>query len=79
MDPDATLKSLDEAINTDDCDGTKEFSGYLIDWLEKGGFPPLQTGSDFDHSLDWRLNLGRDEWLGYLHGIRRVASAKDFE
>ncbi len=66
MDPDETLKLLDEAIDDGDYGAMKEHADDLIEWLMKLGFVPgLQS--------DWRSALSRHAFIEYLKDLKRVA------
>lgn len=44
MDPNATWKQLGEAYTDPDSD-LKQLATTLVEWLDRGGFPPKITGS----------------------------------
>lgn len=58
MDPDATLKSLLEAIVEGDTDTIRELSEALSTWLDNGGFPPKTIGP-WKLGQDWHFNVAR--------------------
>ena len=65
MDPNATLRRMRDAIRANDLEGIEETAGYLIVWLERGGFIPAEA-----------LIKGYDRasLLQYLKRIRFVCS-----
>ena len=40
MDPNETLRLMALALLEEDADSAREFHGYLVDWLNRGGFEP---------------------------------------
>lgn len=46
MDPQATLRDLLAALEDRDWDRIDELSEALLQWMERGGFPPQTLGSD---------------------------------
>lgn len=44
MDPNAAWKQLGEAYTDPDAD-PKQIATSLVEWLNRGGFPPLVTGN----------------------------------
>lgn len=65
MDPEAALKSLDEALDCQDREGVFEFSDALIQWISAGGFCPLRSAEK-----DWRTDLTRNQLFKYLVALR---------
>ena len=51
MDPNATLQAMLDAIANSDRDTLAEYSGYLSDWLSKGGFAPTALEGFADELL----------------------------
>ena len=47
MDPQVTWKTLQEAYRERDWDEVRELAQSLLDWLQRGGFPPTVLGSPF--------------------------------
>lgn len=45
MDPQATLRDLLAAVEVRDWDRIDELSDALLQWMERGGFPPQTLGS----------------------------------
>lgn len=43
MDPNETLRLMAKALLEEDADAAREFHGYLVSWLAKGGFEPHWT------------------------------------
>jgi hypothetical protein len=44
MDPNQTWSDLSRAIERDDWDEATDLGEALVDWIERGGFPPTITG-----------------------------------
>ena len=43
MDPQATWDELQDAIRSNDPEITRECALSLMDWLDRGGFPPVTS------------------------------------
>lgn len=43
MDPQATWDELQDAIRSNDLEITRERALSLMDWLDRGGFPPVTS------------------------------------
>ena len=56
MDPQKTWTDMLDALKQNDHDEAKELAGALLEWLGKGGFPPIGVG---DESLgaDWHRTI----------------------
>lgn len=61
MNPDATLTYFMSAMDAGRCDDAIRYATALIDWIERGGFPPAS------------FPPGRDEALVEAYGIRYTA------
>ena len=58
MDPNQTLNELLLALGDRDWDRTDELQQALVDWIEKGGFPPLTLGPR-ELGRQWHKSLAR--------------------
>ena len=56
MDPQQTLADMLDALNRNENDEANELAAALLEWLRKGGFPPIVVG---DESLgaDWHQTI----------------------
>lgn len=56
MDPQQTWTDMLDALKQNDHEEAKELAETLLEWLRKGGFPPLVVG---DESLgaDWHRTI----------------------
>ena len=56
MDPQQTWTDMLDALKQNDHQEAKELAEALLDWLRKGGFPPIVVG---DESLgaDWHRTI----------------------
>lgn len=54
MDPSATFASMQTAYRDENWEALADFAEALMDWMEKGGFPPALTGN-----LDWDRYVAR--------------------
>ena len=52
MDPQQTWTDMLDALKQNDYDEAKELAGALLEWLDKGGFPPTVVG-DESIGADW--------------------------
>ena len=56
MDPQQTWTDLLDALKQNDHDESRELAEALLEWLRRGGFPPIVVG---DESLgaDWHRSI----------------------
>jgi hypothetical protein len=46
MDPQAAWNQLQEAYRIRDCEAVRELAQSLLDWLDRGGFPPVTSEAE---------------------------------
>lgn len=46
MDPQAAWNQLQEAFRIRDCVAVRELAQSLLDWLDRGGFPPMTSEAE---------------------------------
>ena len=71
MDPHAAWKELLEARYLKDWDRAEELATGLLDWLDKGGFPPTTVG----HSRlgkAWHRNIAHTTCLFVLVDVKQA-------
>jgi len=56
MDPQQTWTDMLDALKQNDHDEAKELAGALLEWLGKGGFPPIVVG-DESIGADWHRTI----------------------
>ncbi|MBI1346303.1 hypothetical protein GC163_08425 [bacterium] len=56
MDPDTALKELLLAVEVGDVDRVEELAEGLLNWLERGGFPPLTIGPR-ELGVEWHRTI----------------------
>jgi len=59
MDPQATWDELQDAIRCNDLEITRERALSLLDWLARGGFPPV-TSTDPTMDADAHQNAAKE-------------------
>jgi len=55
MDPNATYREINEAILEGDTEGAKEYSLYLLEWLDKGGAIPSAWNDSREKLYEWLI------------------------
>ena len=69
MDPQATWEQLQSAVQAEDWETTRERAQSLLDWLARGGFPPVTSA---EHVGD--ANSQRNMAVKFCHlALRRAA------
>lgn len=58
MDPQATLTAIFEAINEKDWEQAIELSEALLNWMQRGGFPPQVAGPE-SPGQQWHREMAR--------------------
>ena len=56
MDPQQTWTDMLDALKQNDHDVANELAGALLEWLRKGGFPPIVVG-DKSLGADWHRTI----------------------
>ena len=56
MDPQKTWTDMLDALKQIDHDEAQELAGALLEWLGKGGFPPIAVG-DKSLGADWQRTI----------------------
>ena len=69
MDPQATWDQLQAAIQAADWETTRERAQSLLDWLARGGFPPVTSAQDASVS-----NKHRYVAIEFCHSALRRAA-----
>ncbi len=70
MDPQATWKMLLEARDNRDWPAAQEAAQTLLEWLDRGGFPP-RIVSCWELSVDWDRRLARRACLRILDRVKK--------
>ncbi len=69
MDPQTTWEQLQSAVQAEDWETTRERAQSLLDWLARGGFPPV-TSAEHVGDANWH----RDKTVRFCHwALRRAA------
>ena len=74
MDPQATWNEMLEAIFQRDWEIAQERSGALLEWMEKGGFPPQTAGISM-HS-QWNQAMAKFGCLMTLQLVKKAQKRK---
>ena len=56
MDPQQTLADMLNALNRNEYDEASELAAALLEWLRKGGFPPIVVG-EISLDIDWHREI----------------------
>ena len=71
MDPHAAWKELLEARYLKDWDRAEELAKGLLDWLDKGGFPPTTVGHT-RVGKTWHRNIAHTTCLFILVDVKQA-------
>ena len=69
MDPQTAWEQLRSAVLAEDWETTRERAQSLLDWLARGGFPPVTSAQDAVVS-----NKHRDVAMEFCHSALRRAA-----